>query len=30
MKDHPLKVALDYLHGLGPAPARVPARTSGR
>jgi carboxyl-terminal processing protease len=30
MKDHPLKVALDYLHGLGPAPARAPARTSGR
>ncbi|MFP2908164.1 S41 family peptidase [Pyxidicoccus sp. 3LFB2] len=30
MKDYPLKVALDYLNGLGPAPARVPARTSGR
>ncbi|WP_163995331.1 S41 family peptidase [Pyxidicoccus caerfyrddinensis] len=30
LKDYPLKVALDYLHGLAPAQARGPARTSGR
>ncbi|MCP3144032.1 S41 family peptidase [Pyxidicoccus xibeiensis] len=30
LEDYPLKVALEYLHGIATAPARVPARTSGR
>ncbi|QSQ23893.1 S41 family peptidase [Pyxidicoccus parkwayensis] len=30
LKDYPLKVALDYLHGRVPAQARAPGRASGR
>ncbi|NVJ02129.1 S41 family peptidase [Myxococcus sp. AM009] len=30
LEDHPLRVALDYLHGMTSAPARAPARAAGR
>ncbi|WP_338864224.1 S41 family peptidase [Myxococcus stipitatus] len=30
LKDYPLKVALEYLHGLSAAPGRPPARAEGR
>lgn len=30
LEDYPLKVALDYLHGVTSAPAKTPVRASGR
>ncbi|WP_434347855.1 S41 family peptidase [Myxococcus virescens] len=30
LEDYPLRVALDYLHGMASAPARTPSRAAGR